>query len=85
MSEISDFVDTVVSSFSESITDYVFLMIQDDRELMQEYLRLISDTKLDTVNQQIGKKVKERFNLTKAPRRQDSPRSNLIKSHQIFF
>ncbi len=52
---------------------------------MQEYLRLISDTKLDTVNQQIGKAVKRKFGLSNAPSRQDAPESTLIKSHQVFF
>ncbi len=85
MSQISTFADKVLSKFTDSITDYVFLTIQDDRDLMLEYLRLVSDTKLDTVNQQIGRKVKERLDLTKAPQRQDSPKSTLIKSHQIFF
>lgn len=68
MSQISEFSDKVLSRFADSITDYVFLTIQDDRELMLEYLRLVSDTKLDTVNQQIGKKVKERFGLQKRNR-----------------
>ena len=85
VSEVSAFADKVLSRFSDSITDYVFLTIQNDRELMLEYLRLVSDTKLDTVNQQIGKKVKDHFNLKNAPSRQDSPQSTLIKSHQVFF
>ena len=85
MSQISVFVDKVLNKFSDSITDHVFLTIQEDRELMLEYLRLISDTKLDTVNQQIGRKVKERFRLTNEPQRQDAPKSTLIKSHQMFF
>jgi hypothetical protein len=85
VSQISDFVDKVLDKFTDSITDQVFLTIQEDRELMLEYLRLVSDTKLDTVNQQIGKKVRFRFNLDKAPRRQDAPKSTLIKSHQMFF
>lgn len=85
MSQISEFADKVLNRFTDSITDYVFLTIQDDRELMLDYLRLVSDNKLDTVNQQIGKKVKERFDLANAPQRQDSPKSTLIKSHQVFF
>ena len=85
MSQISDYVDKVLDKFADSITDQVFLTIQEDRELMLEYLRLVSDTKLDTVNQQIGKNVKDRFRLTKSPHRQDAPRSTLIKSHQMFF
>lgn len=85
MSDLSDFVGTVVDKFAESITDYVFIMIQNDREMMQKYLRHVSDTKLDTVNQQIGRAVKDRFSLVNAPRRQDSPESTLIKSHQVFF
>jgi len=85
MAEIKDFSDKVLDKFVEAITDNVFLTIQEDRELLQEYLRLVSDKGLDTVNQQFGKAVKKRFNLDNAPRRQDNPKSFLIKSHQVFF
>jgi hypothetical protein len=81
--KINNFAEKVIDLFSKEITDQVFLMIENDKFLFQEYLRLVSDTKLDTVNQIIGKKVKERYKLHNLTRR-DRPKSKLIKSHQKF-
>ncbi|MBK7380303.1 MAG: hypothetical protein IPJ03_15170 [Ignavibacteriales bacterium] len=75
--------EKAINLFSKRITDEVFLMIENDRELLQEYLRLVSDTKWDTVNQTIGKMVKQRYQLTNADRNY-KPKSKLIKSHQKF-
>lgn len=83
MPTINSFTEKVVNRFSKEITDHVFLMIENDRELFQEYLRLVSDTKLDTVNQAIGKKIKDEYCLTNSIR-QNKPKSKLIKSHQRF-
>lgn len=84
MSDMSEFLDDVFAQYSDTVTDTVFLLIQNDRELMHRYLRLVSDMTLDTVNQQIGRAVKTRLNLTNAPRRNSDPVSTLIKSHQEF-
>ncbi len=81
---IKKFADEVLSKFSKEITDQVFLSIQNDRELMHEYLRLVSKNGIDTVNQQIGKAVKNRYKLSNSDSRQDVPKSTLIKSHQEF-
>ena len=81
---IKKFADDVLDEFSKEITDQVFLSIQNNRELMHEYLRLISTNTIDTVNQQIGKAVKNRYRLTNSDSRQDAPTSTLIKSHQEF-
>lgn len=84
MSEIAEFADEVLAQFSSTITDQVFLLIQNDKELMHRYLRLVEESGLDTVNKVIGKKVKSKFNLVNRPEREDSPQSTLIQSHQIF-
>ena len=81
---IKRFADEVLSKFSKEITDQVFLSIQNDRELMHEYLRLVSKEGIDSVNQQLGKAVKSRFKLSNSDSRQDDPKSMLIKSHQEF-
>ena len=81
---INKFADKVLDEFSKEITDQVFLSIQNNRELMHEYLRLISTNTIDTVNQRIGKAVKDRYKLTNSDSRQDNPKSVLIKSHQEF-
>ena len=45
---IKKFADEVLSKFSKEITDQVFLSIQNDRELMHEYLRLVSKEGIDS-------------------------------------
>lgn len=77
------FASKVLDRFSKEITDQVFLMIENDRELFQEYLRLVSNESLDVVNRNIGKLVKERYKLKNLTRKKQ-PKSKLIKSHQEF-
>lgn len=84
MSDIGEFTGIALSRFSKSITDKVFLMIQNDKGLMHDYLRLVETHGLDTVNQQIGKAIKNRFDLSNDAQRELSPESTLIGSHQQF-
>jgi hypothetical protein len=84
MSDIAKFTEKTLSRFSKSITDEVFLLIQNDKELMYEYLKLVETHGLATVNQQIGKAVKRRFDLSSDSQREFSPQSTLIQSHQQF-
>ena len=44
-----------IKMLNKRITNEVFLIIQNDRELMYEYLRLVESIGLDSVNQAIGK------------------------------
>ena len=81
---ISQFIEKVISQKNESITDEVFLLIQNDRELMHEYLRLVEHEGLDKVNQQIGKGVKLAYGLKNDDDREKEPLSTLIVSHQRF-
>lgn len=81
---LRDFVDEVLDQFAKDITDQVFLMIQEDRELMQKYLAAVSEHDLGTVNRAIGKAVKARFQLENLPTREEAPLSTLIKSHQEY-
>ncbi len=81
---VSVFADKVLDEFAKSITDKIFLEIENDRELMQEYLRLVEQNGLQVVNSQIGRKVKARFALNNDQTRQESPQSKLIKTHQQF-
>ena len=85
-SDAATFAEKALAKFSKQITDEVFLLIQNDRELMHEYLRLVEASGLDAVNQSIGRKVKERFGLQNVidDPREESPRSTLIQSHQRF-
>lgn len=82
--DTNTFITTVLNRFSQEITDEVFLMIQNDRELMHMYLTLISKNDQGSVNRSLGKAVKARYGLDNLPTREDNPRSSLIKSHQEF-
>ena len=84
MPNLKDFTKKVLDDFATHITDKVFLLIQNDRELLQEYLHLVEDKKLNTVNAYIGKEVKKRFGLSNIQEREDLPESTLIQSHQKF-
>jgi len=81
---ITGFADKVISQKNKSITDDIFLLIQNDKILMHEYLRLVEKEGLDSVNMLIGKRVKERYGLTN-DERNNEPLSTLIKSHQEFI
>lgn len=84
MNLLTRFNSKVLDKFSKTITDSVFLMIQNDRELMKEYLDLVQDKTLIVVNQHLGKAIKERFSLVNFPDRQKKPKSTLIQTHQKF-
>lgn len=88
MSKITLFADELLSRYATvtdtlSITDEVFLTIQNDRDLMHQYLRLVEESGLDAVNQQLGKRIKKHFGLTNLARC-ESPKSTLIQSYQQF-
>ncbi len=84
MPTLDVFVKVLLERFSGEITDKVFLMIQNDRELMQEYLHLVHENGVKAVNTFIGKEVKSKYKLVNQSARQEEPKSILIKSHQIF-
>jgi len=73
-----------IKLMNQKITNEIFLIIQSDRELMQQYLRAIEKFGLDTLNQTIGKKVREAYKLSNMNDREDNPSCTLIQSHQKF-
>lgn len=74
------FAQDVVEKFSKELTDLVFLFIENDKNLMHEYLRLVSDYDLDKVNRDLGKKIKEKFNVENIGRT-GATKSKLIQSY----
>ncbi len=85
MKELNDFKEKVIDLFSEKLTDKVFLMIQNDRELMREYLSIIEKSNsLAYVNSEIAKEVKKRFDLNNLNKRNEEPESLLIQTHEMF-
>ena len=73
-----------VARLNKKITNEIFLVIQNDRELMQSYLRAVEEHGLNVLNQRIGKEVKAAYNLTNMNDREDNPSCTLIQSHQMF-
>jgi len=73
-----------IAQMNKRITNEIFLLIQNDRRLMYEYLRAVEDNGLDTVNQQIGKAIKTRYQLINLNERENNPSCTLIQSHQKF-
>ena len=82
--DLENFIKRVISLKNRPITDEIFLLIQHDRDLMQNYLRLVENEGLNQVNRQIGKAVKKAYRLNDDEIREDNPHSTLIRSHQIF-
>lgn len=73
-----------IKRMNKKLTNEIFLIIQNDRELMKEYLRAIETSSLDTLNQAIGKEVKNAYGLVNINDREDNPSCTLIQSHQKF-
>ena len=85
MKNLNDFKKEVVDLFCETLTDKVFLMIQNDRELLHDYMLIVSkSTSLANVNSEIAKEVKKRFDLENQNNKNKQPESFLIQSHEIF-
>ncbi|WP_461632413.1 hypothetical protein [Labilibaculum euxinus] len=85
MKQLNDFKKKLVDRFSEKLTDKVFLMIQNDRDLMREYLAVIENSKsLAYVNSEIAKEVKKRYDLQNLNQRNENPESLLIQGHEMF-
>ncbi len=73
-----------IAQLNKRITNEVFLIIQNNPELMLEYLRAVERDGLDTVNKIIGKEVKTSYQLINVNDREDNPSCTLIQSHQKF-
>jgi hypothetical protein len=84
MTALQNFKNNIIDRFSSEITDNVFLMIQNERELLQDYLKLIENGKLNIVNSSIAKEIKKRYKLDNKDLQIKNPRSFLIKTHQSF-
>lgn len=80
---MKQFMDKTLNQFAEDITDRIFLMIQNDKKLMADYLDLLDKHKdnvdLNTLNSNIGKYIKEVFNLDNMDEC-TKPKSTLIQT-----
>jgi hypothetical protein len=80
----NEIAEEAIRRMNKKITNEIFLIIQNDRDLMKEYLRAVESNGLDQVNQAIGKKVKASYGLINLNDREDNPSCTLIQSHQKF-
>ncbi len=77
---VNDYAERIVRNFMLDLTDHVFLHIQHDEELMRGYQTMINENSLRSVNQAIGRKIKEVFDL-KNGEICSKPKSWLIKDY----
>ena len=80
---IKEFVEKVIAEKNKRIIDEVFLFIQNDRELLKEYLYLVEKNDLQTVNQQIAKGVEAEYDLVACGENND-PDSKLITTYSML-
>jgi len=81
--QMKNFTTKVLDRFTKEITDQVFLFIQNDKELLRDYLHLLNDVKLNSVNSNIAKAVKGRYGLTNLESK-GTPKSLLILDYEEF-
>ena len=81
---IKEFAQIVISKMNKRITNEIFILIQNDRQLMQEYLDLVHEHGAHSVHSGIGKEIKRTYGLKNLNDREDNPSCTLIQSHQKF-
>jgi len=81
--EIGGFIEKVIARKNSGIIDDVFLLIENDRELLKDYLYLVQDNSLQTVNQQIGKRVEAEYGLVSCGENNE-PKSRLISTYSLL-
>ena len=78
---LQQFQDKALKQFTKEITDIFFCYIENDKELLQDYLRVIGrDSNLDETNMSLGAAVKEWFHLENGDMN-PNPKSKLIRSY----
>lgn len=81
---LNEFFDNAITKFESNNIDALFCFIQNDRELMKDYLDLVASTRdLGKVNRGIARLVALRYH-TNAIQRDFQPNSNLIQSFSIL-
>jgi len=83
MNDLTKFKEKVISKFTENLTDYVFQMIENDRELLSSYLHLLQSHNLKSLNMTIASEIKRCYDLDEKGINK-KPKSKLIQSHQTF-
>ncbi len=79
---MKDFCDKLFAAYEKEITDQIFCFIQKNKELMKEYLDMVSNSKgnLGYVNSQIAQEIAKRYGLHNT-QIEGIPTSNLIQTY----
>ena len=78
---MKDFCDKLFTAFEKQITDNIFCFIQNDKELMKDYLDLVAKQgNLGVVNSQIAQKMAQRYGMNNTGK-ESVPNSNLIQTY----
>jgi hypothetical protein len=73
-----------IEIMNSRITNEIFLIIQNNKDLMAEYLDAVNaEDGRQNVNQVIGREIKKAYNLENNGR-ENNPSSILIESYQKF-
>jgi hypothetical protein len=79
------FEEKALKQFTKKITDLFFLYIENDEDLMHDYLRVIGrEGDLDTTTKKLGEAVKSRFILENGEINR-KPMSKLIESYTEHY
>jgi len=81
--EIKKFLEKVITEKNKRITDDFFLFIENDRELMKDYLYLVEEKGLQNVNKQIALGIEEEYKLISFGKN-DEPESKLITTYSLL-
>lgn len=71
----------VFEKFEKNITERIFLLIEDDRELQKEYLDLVASKGRATVNRWLGRKIKDHYGLQSQEPIKDTPKAKQIQGY----
>ena len=78
---LNQFQQKALSQFTREITDIFFCYIENNKELLQDYQRVIGrDSNLDETNLALGAAVKKWFRLENG-NENSNPKSKLIRSY----
>jgi len=78
---MENFCDKLFTAFEKQITDTVFCFIQNDKELMKDYLDLVvAQGNLGYVNSHIAQEIAKRYGLHNT-QIEGIPTSNLIQTY----
>lgn len=82
---IEQFSTMAIEEFENHPIDSLFLYIQNDKELMKEYLDLVAENgDLGKVNRMIARQFAVQHNTHSNGMRNENPNSTLIQSHALL-